>query len=138
MANEMVVGARRGASASPRRTPTVTSSPRAGERGAVTAEAAAVLPLLLALTWGLLWAISLAATQVRVVDTAREVARAAARGDRAPDVASGDAAVRVSVHRQGDRVRVVATSDVGGPGGLFRFLPAVELSSTAVAVEEPS
>lgn len=138
MANEMVVGARRGASVRPGRTPTVTSLPRAGERGAVTAEAAAVLPLLLALTWGLLWAISLAATQVRVVDTAREVARAAARGDRAPDVASGDAAVRVSVHRQGDRVSVVATSDVRGPGGLFRFLPAVELSSTAVAVEEPS
>ena len=95
-------------------------------------------PLLLALTWGLLGAISLAATQVRVVDTAREVARAAARGDRAPDVDSGDAAVRVSVSRQGARVRVVATSDVSGPGGLFRFLPAVELSSTAVAVEEPS
>jgi hypothetical protein len=35
-------------------------------------------------------------------------------------------------------VQVVATSEVGGPGGLFRFLPAVELSSTAVAVEEPS
>ncbi len=104
----------------------------------MTAEAAALLPVLLALTWGLLWVVSLAATQVRVVDTAREVARAAARGDRAPDVASGDAAVRVSVSRQGDRVRVVASSHVGGPGGLFGFLPGVELSSTAVAVEEPS
>ena len=83
--------------------------------------------------------ISLAATQVRVVDTAREVARAAARGDRAPDVASGDAAVRVSVRRQGDRVqrrRHQRRSEV--PVGSSAFLPAVELTSTAVAVEEPS
>ncbi|QIK68666.1 pilus assembly protein [Nocardioides sp. HDW12B] len=113
-------------------------APRCGERGAVTAEAAAVLPLLLALAWGLLWVICLASTQVRVVDTAREVARAAARGETAPDVASGDGPVRVSVSRSGDTVRVVATSTVGGPGGLFAVLPAVELTSTAVAVEEPS
>lgn len=140
----MVVGARRGTTPTQRRTPTVTSPPApasppaGGERGAVTAEAAAVVPLLLALAWGLLWVVCLAATQVRVVDTAREVARAEARGDTAPDVDSGDAPVRVSVTRSGDAVRVVATSTVGGPGGLFAVLPSVELTSTAVAVEEPS
>ena len=40
-----------------------------------------VLPVLVALTLGLAWVLSLAATQVRVVDAARETARAAARDD---------------------------------------------------------
>ncbi len=142
MADELVVGARSGATPTPRRAPTVTSTPTAttklAERGAVTAEAAAVLPLLLALAWGLLWVICLASAQVRVVDTAREVARAAARGDTAPDVDSGEDPVRVSVTRSGGTVHVVATSTVRGPGGLFAVLPSVELTSTAVAAEEPS
>jgi Flp pilus assembly protein TadG len=129
----MVVGVRR-----PRRVPTVTSASRRSERGAVTAEAAAVLPLLVALTLGLVWVVSLAATHVRVVDTAREVARAEARGDTARDVGSGSSRVDYSVHRQGERVRVVATSEVDGPGGLFRALPPVTLTSTAWAVQEPT
>jgi hypothetical protein len=103
----------------------------------VTAEAAAVLPLLVALTLGLVWLVSLAATHVRVVDTAREVARAEARGDTARDVGSGAAPVDYRVHRQGDRVRVVATSRVDGPGGIFRAFPPVTLTSTAWAAQEP-
>ena len=51
------------------------------ERGAVTAEAALVLPVLVATTLGLVWLLALAVGQVRVVDAARETARAAARGD---------------------------------------------------------
>jgi hypothetical protein len=141
MAREMVVGAR------PRRVPTVTSTSRRStvrgggvspEVGAVTAEAATVLPLLLALTVGLVWLVSLAATHVRVVDTAREVARAEARGDRAGDIGSGGSEVSVSVRRHGERVRVVATSKVRGPGGIFRALPAVTLTSTAWAAVEPT
>ena len=49
------------------------------ERGAVTAEAVMILPLLVATTLGLVWLLSLAVTQVRVTDAAREVARALAR-----------------------------------------------------------
>jgi hypothetical protein len=97
-----------------------------------------VLPLLLALTLGLVWVVSLAATHVRVVDSAREVARAEARGDTARDVGSGSADVDYRVHRQGGRVRVVATSRVKGPGGIFGALPAVTLTSTAWAAEEPT
>lgn len=104
----------------------------------MTAEAAAVLPLLVALTLGLVWLVSLAATHVRVVDTAREVARAEARGDRAGDIGSGSSRVAVSVRHQGERVRVVATSEVHGPGGIFGALPPVTLTSTAWAAEEPA
>lgn len=136
MAREMVVGARPRVP-SRRRTSTVTSEGRP-ERGAVTAEAAAALPVLVALTLGLVWLLSLAATHIRVVDTAREVARAEARGARASDVGSGRTDVAVAVSHQGERVRVVARSRVAGPGGIFRGLPGVTVSSTAWAAEEPT
>ena len=51
------------------------------ERGAVTAELAMGLPLLVAVTIGLVWLLSVGAAQVRTVDAARETARAVARGD---------------------------------------------------------
>ena len=51
------------------------------ERGAATAELALAIPLLLSLTIGLVWLLSVGAAQVRMVDAAREAARATARGD---------------------------------------------------------
>ena len=50
-------------------------------RGAVTAELAMALPILVAVTWGLAWLLSVGLAQVRTVDAARETARAVARGD---------------------------------------------------------
>ena len=50
-------------------------------RGAATAELAMVLPLLVAVSIGLVWLLAVGAAQVRVVDAARETARALARGD---------------------------------------------------------
>ncbi len=112
------------------------------ESGAVTAEAAVVVPVLLALVLGSTWFVALAATQVRVVDAAREVARVAARGE--PEdaaVASGrvvaPTGTRFAVTRDGEQVRVEASVTVAGPGGLFRFLPGVTVESVAVAAEEP-
>jgi Flp pilus assembly protein TadG len=118
------------------------SRSRATERGAVTAEAAVVIPLLLAVTLGLVWLVALAATQVRVVDAAREAARSAARGDsdeaavaRGREVAPGDASFHVV--RSPDEVMVRVVAEVRGPGGLLAFLPAVPVSSEAVAAAEP-
>ena len=120
----------------------VTGSARPGERGAVSAEAAAVIPLLVAVTLGLVWLVALAVTQVRVVDAARETARAAARGETdAASIAQGrrvapdGATVRVA-RADGQVVAEVAVA-VGGPGGLLDFLPSVPVTSTAVAAEEP-
>jgi Flp pilus assembly protein TadG len=108
----------------------------------VTAEAVVVLPLLLAVVLGSTWFVALAATKVRVVDAAREVARAAARGeDDGASVASGrrvaPAGTRFTVTRHGGQVVVDASVPVEGPGGLFRFLPSVDVASEAVAAEEP-
>lgn len=117
------------------------SRPRRDERGAATAELAMVLPLLVAVTIGLVWLLSVGAAQIRVVDAARETARAAARGD-----ADGEAVARgrevapdgasVSLSRGVDEVRAVASGEVRGPGGIFGFLPGVTVRAEAVAAAE--
>ncbi|MCD6639877.1 MAG: pilus assembly protein [Nocardioides sp.] len=113
---------------------------REAEQGAATAELALGLPLLLALTVVLVWCLSLAATQVRVIDASREAARALARGDdealavrTARRIASRNAVVRVT--RDGEQVEVTTSVRVAGPGGLAAW-PAVTLTSRAVALEE--
>lgn len=113
------------------------------EEGAATAELALGVPLLLALTVGLVWMLALGAAQVRVVDASREAARAIARGD---DVASAravalriapeGASVRVEVGE--DRVVVVTSARVAAPGGLLASVPGVTVSDEAVALVEGS
>jgi len=116
--------------------------PAAGrDRGAATAELVMVLPALVAVTVGLVWLLSVAAAQVRTVDAARETARAVARGDDAGDavgrgVRVGPAGTEVAVHEDGDQVTATARARVAGPGGLFRFLPAVTVHARAVAATE--
>jgi Flp pilus assembly protein TadG len=117
---------------------------RAGtERGAVTAELALGLPLLLALTAGLVWLLAVGAAQVRVVDGARETARMLARGDAEGEAVSRGTRVagpgsRVLVDRRGDEVAVTVTRPFDGPGGVLEVLPAVELEAVAVAATEES
>ena len=99
-----------------------------------------VLPVLVSLAIGLVWFLSLASQQVRVVDAAREAARVAARGDpdgvaieRARTAAPGST---VEVVHDGGEVTVTVSATAGGPGGLFRHLPGAHLSARAVAAEE--
>ena len=115
---------------------------RRTQRGSVTAETVMVLPVLVAVALGLAWLLSLAATQVRVVDAARETARAAARDDgRGSAVELGrrvapDGA-RITVREDGGTVVVRVSSEVRGPRGLFRFVPGVDVDAEAVAAMEP-
>ncbi|MCX6400634.1 MAG: pilus assembly protein [Propionibacteriales bacterium] len=113
----------------------------ADQRGAVTAELAVGLPLLLAVTAGLVWLLAVGVDQVRTVDAARETARALARGEDAAVAQSlgqriAPAGVRITVRHEGDRVVVRARGRVDGPGGLFRNLPGAHLDAEAVAVVE--
>ncbi|GAB3014076.1 hypothetical protein GCM10011376_08540 [Nocardioides flavus (ex Wang et al. 2016)] len=113
------------------------------ERGAATAELAIGIPLLVALTAGLVWMLAVGAAQVRVVDASREAARVVARGD---DVSSAEAvalriapeSARVHVALADGRVEVTTTARVRGPGGLLGSLPGVTVSAAAVAVVEQS
>ncbi len=121
----------------------MTGRSRRDQRGAVTAELAVGLPLLLAITAGLVWLLAVGIGQVRTVDAARETARALARGDdpgeaRALGERIAPDGVQISVAREGDRVVVRARGRVKGPGGLFRALPGAVLDAEAVAVAEES
>ena len=125
----------------------MTSGARFGRRppdesGAVTAELAMALPLLVALTIGLVWLLTLGTTQVRMVDATREAARAVARGDsvaealaRGQQVAPPGSSLQVDAGADG-HVVVTGTVSVDGVGGLFDFLPAVTVSAEAVAAAE--
>lgn len=112
------------------------------ESGAVTAEAAVVIPVLLLVTLGLTWLVALGATQVRALDAARETARAVARGED-PETSVGlgrrvatDGA-QISVRDEGATVLVTVDAPVRGPGGLFAALPTYHARAEAVAAEEP-
>lgn len=114
---------------------------RRADRGAVTAELALGLPLLLAVTVGLVWLLSVGAAQVRVVDGAREAARSLARGDpepvafaRATRVAGAGSTV-TATYDDGE-VTVSVRRAVSGPGGIFEVLPGVRLDADAVAATE--
>ena len=102
-----------------------------------------VLPVLVSLGLGLVWVVALAATQVRVIDAAREVARAAARGDdRASAVALGrrvaPQGATVTVRDEGDSVVARVRATVRGPqGGLLHLVPGVDVDAEAVAAREP-
>lgn len=113
----------------------------ARERGAATAELAIVLPMLVALTIGLVWLLAVGAAQIRTVDAARETARALARGDSSVEaVARGrqvaPAGSRIQVVTSDEEVTVTVSARISGPGGLFRAFPAPRVRATAVAAQE--
>jgi len=112
------------------------------EHGTATAETMMVLPVLVGVTIGMVWLVSLAATQVRVVDAAREVARAMARDEpRSAALALGrrvaPAGSEFDIEEGTDMVVVTVTSRVAGPGGIFRFAPSVSVDAEAVSAREP-
>ncbi|WGP11679.1 TadE family type IV pilus minor pilin [Streptomyces sp. SH5] len=102
----------------------------------MTAEAAVVIPVLVAFVLALFWALLAAADQIRCVDAARAGARAAARSE--PETAVLDTArdaapqgARVELGREGDMWRVRVEAPTRGPGVL-----ALTLSAEAAALAE--
>ncbi len=112
-----------------------------GATGAVTAELAMAVPLLLALTLGLVWLLSLGLAQVRLVDATREAARGVARGDSTEEAVSrgrevAPAGAQLTVAAADGQVVVDGEVAVDGVGGLFDALPSVHLTARAVAAVE--
>ncbi|MET9928581.1 MULTISPECIES: TadE family type IV pilus minor pilin [unclassified Streptomyces] len=102
----------------------------------MTAEAAVMLPVLVAFVMVLLWALVAASAQIRCVDAARAGARAAARSEPEAAVltAARDAAPhgsRVAVGRDGELWRVTVETPTPGPAAL-----ALTLRAEAVALAE--
>lgn len=97
--------------------------------------------MLVAVALALVWLVALAVTQVRVVDAARETARAYARDEPAATAVElgrrvAPAGSRIDVHEDSGVLRVRVVTEVQGPGGLFRFLPGLEVDAEAVAASE--
>lgn len=113
---------------------------RRDERGVVTAEAAAVLPLLVAVTMAMLWLLVVGIGQMQVTDAAREAARAVARGEstehaeRLALIAAPGSDVAVA--RDGDLVVVTVSRTLASPGGLFDVVPGARVAAEAAAVPE--
>ena len=112
-----------------------------GDAGAATAELALGIPLLLALTVGLVWMLAVGAAQVRVIDASREAARVVARGDTA-DAAEAvarliaPAGAEVHIVTAAGEVRVTTSARVTAPGGVLGALPGITVSDVAVATTE--
>lgn len=109
----------------------------AGDGGMVTAETAVLLPVFALLMVVALSAVSVALTQLRCVDAAREASRTAARGD--PVATARNVATRILpgsstvVAVDGGRVVVTVRATAHLVGGLF---PDVTVTSKAVGVRE--
>lgn len=108
----------------------------------VTAEAAMVLPVLVALVAALAWVVALGVAQVRLVDAAREAARLAARDETrgtAEQTALAEApeGAELRLVREGDTWRAEVAADIGTDLPLVGTLPAVGLSAEAVSAAEP-
>jgi hypothetical protein len=100
-----------------------------------------VIPLLAVIALGLVWLLAVGSARARLVDAARETARALARGDdQAVAVARGErigpAGTRLATAAAGGEITVEAHATMAGPGGLFGWLPGVDLHATAVAASE--
>ena len=118
---------------------------RRDERGAVTAETAMVLPLLVAVAVSMVWLVTVGLAQMRATDAAREAARAVARGEspaRAEALALQAApGVRVRISEGDGTVVVHVDQSVVPPDGVLGHLPGATVRADATAlledVEEP-
>ncbi len=109
-----------------------------GDRGMVTAELAACLPVLVLILAVALTAVSAVSARVRLQDAAREAARAAARGDPttaqrlATSAAPGS---HLTLTADAGDVVAVVRATVRPLGGV---LPAMSITERAVAAVEPT
>jgi hypothetical protein len=119
----------------------MTRSHQRAEAGMVTAETAVVLPIIAAFALVLLWLISAAITEVRLVDASRDAARALARGEdeaavRAHVTESGPPGSQMLVVHDGAEVTVEVFTSAEAPGWLLVPLPAIPLHASATTQTE--
>jgi len=115
------------------------TSKRGTERGAVTAEFAVALPVVVLLLVAILTLGAASSAQMRALDAARSGARALAIGQTEAEAASaaqqvGGMDVSVTIERDGSWITVVATKPV--VGGWLARLP-LRATGTATAWLEP-
>ena len=107
------------------------------DRGTVTAELAACLPVLVLVVGVAISTVTVLGARVRATDAAREAARAIARGDSATAalvVREATPGGRLQLIRHGDLVTATVTWVVHP---LASWLPALTITGSATTVTEP-
>jgi len=120
-----------------------TARVRREERGAVTAEMAIALPVLVLFLLVITWGIGVVVANIRCVDAARDVARAVARGDSVESAIAigertGPPGADVNVARDGSDVVVRVDAAVELDWLLLDALPAVRVSAESRLQVEPT
>jgi len=114
-----------------------------GDRGAVTAEVAMAIPVLLATMVLGLWMAGLVIANIRCIDAARDVARAIARGEP-PRTAeqlgtrTAPAGATVTITQDGPDIHVAVTANVTPDWPLLAKLPPVHAQGKATIQSEPA
>jgi hypothetical protein len=90
----------------------------------------------------MVWLVCVGLTQVRAMDAAREVARAAARSESGAEAISlgrqvAPSGSSISVHESEETVVATVRSPVRGPAGILGKLADVRVTGRAVAAQEP-
>lgn len=113
------------------------------QHGAVTAEVAIALPLLLTLLFLGVWLIGVVTTNIRCIDAARDVARAVARGE-SPETAeelgrrTAPSNATITITRTGADIHVTVTAMPHRNASLLTALPATPITATATLQSEPT
>lgn len=112
------------------------------ERGSVTAEAAFVFPVLLAVLALGLWLVGTVITNVRCIDAARDTARAVARGEpldsaRQLGERASPPGASITITRQDLTIHVEVTATPPKPRDLLAAFPHPTPKATAVIQIEP-
>ena len=115
---------------------------KASDRGAVTAELAITLPVLLSLLLLGIWSIGLVVLNIQCIDAARDVARAVARGEP-PDQAKaiGQRAApgsAITITREGPDIHVTVTAKPTHTPPLISAIGPTHLTATATLQSEPT
>ncbi|WP_406049008.1 TadE family type IV pilus minor pilin [Kribbella sp. NBC_00889] len=109
-------------------------------RGAITAELAIALPVLLTLLLLGIWAIGLVILNIQCIDAARDTARAAARGDpfdQAQAIGRRTApGATITITRTGKDIHVTVTAAPRHKPPLLTHLVPTELSAEATLQSE--
>jgi Flp pilus assembly protein TadG len=113
------------------------------EDGSVTAEAAFVFPVLLAVLALGLWLVGTVVTNVRCIDAARDTARAVARGEslesaRELGARAAPPGATITITREDETIHVEVTATPSEPRGLLAALPHPTPKATAIIQTEPA
>lgn len=123
--------------------PALTAHGRRSDHGAITAEVAFVLPVLLAVLAMGLWLVGTVITNIRCIDAARDTARAAARGEpleaaRQVGQRTAPQGATITITQTGSTIHVQVESRPTTPPGLLGALPHPTSQATATIETEPS